>query len=317
MTSNAPCANPLTVSASDTIQVTYPSFILAGQVFAGLLPLDNGNSTLSVINGQNISQAGWMNFDTLGYYFFMQQPAANYYVKCEPSSISSEFGNYAPTYYGDVLNWSNATIIDLNMDLYGEDIHLLAIPGPNPGQGQIGGIIQQGAKTGPLAGVEIMLQDNTGNVLTYMNTDQFGGFSFAGIAYGTYIVYPEIAGKTTTPITITISEANPTVTNLVFTVTGNNVVAGVEVAEQTISFISEIFPNPVNENSVIRLGVTKPTKMHMQVFDITGRQLSEKHIELTTGENEIAIDNQKLTSGVYRVVLRMDDGSTVSRAFVK
>jgi predicted ester cyclase len=203
------------------------------------------------------------------------------------------------------------------MDLYGEDIHLLAIPGPNPGQGQIGGIIQQGAKTGPLAGVEIMLQDNTGNVLTYMNTDQFGGFSFAGIAYGTYIVYPEIAGKTTTPITITISEANPTVTNLVFTVTGNNVVAGVEVAEQTISFISEIFPNPVNENSVIRLGVTKPTKMHMQVFDITGRQLSEKHIELTTGENEIAIDNQKLTSGVYRVVLRMDDGSTVSRAFVK
>ncbi|MEI6765277.1 MAG: T9SS type A sorting domain-containing protein [Bacteroidota bacterium] len=317
MTSNAPCANPLTACTSDTIHVTYPGFILAGQVFAGLLPLDNGNSTLSVINGQNITQAGWMNFDTLGYYFFMQQPAADYYVKCEPSSVSSEFGNYAPTYYGDVLNWSNATIINLNMDLYGEDIHLLAIPGPSPGQGQIGGIIQQGAKTGPLAGVEIMLQDNAGNVLTYMNTDQYGGFSFSGIAYGTYIIYPEIAGKTTTPITITISAANPTVTNLVFTVTGNNVVAGVEVAEPSLSFISEIFPNPVNENAAIRLGVKKPTGMQMQVFDITGRQLSEKDIELTIGENEITIDNQKLASGVYRLVLLMDDGSTVSRAFVK
>jgi hypothetical protein len=95
------------------------------------------------------------------------------------------------------------------------------------------------------------------------------------------------------------------------------VISGIDMIDEKRFFISEISPNPVNENSAIRLGLKKPTGMQMQVFDITGRQLSNTQLELSTGEHDIIIDNQKLASGVYRLVLQMDNGSTVSRAFVK
>jgi len=313
VTTNTGC----TATDKITIYVSAPVYHnMGGQVFAGLYPVDMGNAELTIINGNYMNQAGWMTFDTLGYFYFPQQLEANYYVKSEPAAGSSAFGLYAPTYYGDVLNWTSASVINLNSDLFNEDIHLLSIPGPSPGPGNIGGSVFSGAKGDAISMAEIILKDGSGNMLSYNNTDVWGHFEFSGIAYGTYILLPEIAGKTANPVTVVLSPNTPDITNLIFTVNEHSVAAGINEASEESGFSAgNIFPNPASDYAYINLTTQKTLNARIDIITLAG-QTALSTAETISDQYRLQIDLRKLPQGIYYITITTE-GNLITRKLIK
>jgi len=64
----------------------------------------------------------------------------------------------------------------------------------------------------------ILLLDQSDNPVTYTYTDSNGYYSFNNIGYGTYKVYAEATGFTTSPVLITLSSTNLNVTGVTLTI---------------------------------------------------------------------------------------------------
>ena len=163
--------------------------------------------------------------DSSSHYCFLNLPNGCYIVLAEPDSLSSVYNLYFPTYYGDVLNWTDALLICLpGNPAPSWDINLIGFNSPNPGGGNLGGNLIFGGPKGigdPVPGVEIILYSGSTSELISTVSDDNGQFSFTNLAYGTYTVYPEIPGLLTIPAVITLSATNPTSGNIHFTVNNN------------------------------------------------------------------------------------------------
>ncbi|MES2621409.1 MAG: hypothetical protein V4615_11220, partial [Bacteroidota bacterium] len=57
-----------------------------------------------------------------GFYYFNNVPQGQYYIKASLGYGDPDSLNFLPTYYGDVLNWGNATPVNVNQNLYNVDI---------------------------------------------------------------------------------------------------------------------------------------------------------------------------------------------------
>jgi hypothetical protein len=76
----------------------------------------------------------------------------------------------------------------------------------------------------------------------------------------------------------------------------------------------ELFPVPARDFLRVRLaGATQEFKL--QLFDLQGRELNTQPRNLGTGEAEIPM--QGLPQGVYRLEIRMEDGTTTTRQILK
>lgn len=76
-----------------------------------------------------------------GFYFWA--PPGDYLVKAALTQADSNYAQYLPTYYGDSLLWSDATVVSPPARPY---VRINLVPGVNPGgPGFTGGLISQGA----------------------------------------------------------------------------------------------------------------------------------------------------------------------------
>ncbi len=134
-----------------------------------------------------------------GWYEFSGLAPADYIIKAEPSPIPYIMAIILPTYYGDVLHWEDATMINLPQSTDDAHINLVAAVSAPQGPGSISGIIENSNRT---SDVPIILRttDPDAVVMTLSSAD--GSFSFTDLAYGTYEIFAEIPGKSVIPMTI-------------------------------------------------------------------------------------------------------------------
>jgi len=64
------------------------------------------------------------------------------------------------------------------------------------------------------------------------------------------------------------------------------------------------YPNPFNASTRIHFSLAKDSPVALRLFDVTGREVWHRdHSEMTAGEHEFALTNEKLASGVYMLQL--------------
>ncbi len=163
------------------LSVSAQSQNIGGNVFAGpgIDKLDIGIAYL--YHAGDTIPVDTAVFDTLGYYDFYQVPSDTYTVRVEPSVSSQYYGQYQPTYYGDVLNSGDATEIILTANKWDADIHLInssAIPENNISKVFSAGSIYPNPVTGegriaislPCAAViEMIIYDQLGQIVYKKN----------------------------------------------------------------------------------------------------------------------------------------------------
>ncbi len=280
-----------------------------GKVWA--IHFDSSSSSLAAFDSTQLDSAG---------NYTLVVPPGYYLVKAALESTSSNYSDYLPTYYNDKLHWDTANLITVTTDVTGIDIHL--ITGTNPGgPGFIEGYTSQGAnKTGavgdPIAGVEIVLYNDQNKPIAYTVSDNKGYFSFSNLKYGNYFIHPEILGKMSTPLAVTLSSANPVQKSVVVEVNKYyvNVTLNTAIASPTFSLIYNIYPNPASYILNVILDENVKNNYTIQICDIQGRSTNVYAIK---EGNKAQLNVASLPAGIYILTLQTKEGNIYRQRFTK
>jgi hypothetical protein len=270
-------------------------YFIAGQVFAGDYTLETGfaywykliEDEVVEIDADMIGEAGWYEFSGL--------TAANYIIKAEPSPTSEYYGTYLPTYYGDVLHWEEATIIELNQSTDDAHINLVPVTTASQGLGIIAGKIESSTRD---AGIPVILRttDLLSAYLTHSSTD--GTYQFTGLDFGAYEVFAEIPGKSITPMTIILDESHSSVENVDMMIMENEIVfLGIGESE-IFAVIPFVYPNPVKETMNLMIDLKKQAPVTLEIIDASGRTVRVESYTVN-GRETVSIDVSGLSKGVY------------------
>ncbi|MDX2285138.1 MAG: PKD domain-containing protein [Bacteroidia bacterium] len=274
---------------------------------AYLIKYDSLAGTLSMVDST----------DFFLYYSFDNVVPGDYLVKAVLSPQDPFYANYMPTYLGDVLFWYEATgVVVTNAHVTVPFIQL--IPGNNPGgPGFIGGLVGQGAnKTGNtgIGNVSVMLMHQSGEAAAYTFTHNDGTYSFDNLAYGTYTLHVEMAGRYSDAITVTLSPQTPSAEGQDFEVKEHTVVAATtSIGELAGGRLLGIYPNPAGSRASVELSLDQPAAISLSILSLNGQILQRMEAGSRIGEVAIPLDLSSLPDGVYLVEIRSGDTRTVTR----
>jgi PKD repeat protein len=310
-----------------TINISNPTNgIISGVVNMGNTYADQGVVFLITYDSNSIlSAVDTTVIDSMGMYYFANVAYGTYLVKAALSPVSTDYANYLPSYHatstsgalvGELL-WAFATDVVLSTP-YLNNIDIELVAGTNTGgPGFIGGLVSQGAnKEGdPISDILILITDASGNPIAYEYSDNTGAFNVTGLAYGTYVVYPEVPGKTTTPITVVLSATQTGTDKIRVAVNTNTVDASIAtgIAELPQFANISIYPNPVIDYLKIDLGNGLSGNVSVRVMDITGKVIS---LETVNSTGVVQINTSKFNTGIYLLSIE-NKGDTAIYRFIK
>jgi hypothetical protein len=220
--------NGSNVTSNFVICVTTPppSYNLQGTITGGGATVDSGIVYVigSFFDSANNSTVLYLvdsiSTDIFGHYQKHVAPGT-YLIKAAATPYTPNYANLLPTYYVNALNWAygnNVTVPSTGS----VTANITLISGSNPGgPGFIGGLVSQGANktTGvgdPLASRILLLTDNSNNAIGYTYSDASGHFSFSNLPYGTYKLFGDALGLQNPVLTVTLSAAKASYSNIVF-----------------------------------------------------------------------------------------------------
>ncbi|MBN1200006.1 MAG: T9SS type A sorting domain-containing protein, partial [Bacteroidales bacterium] len=284
-----------------------------GQVFAGAFPLDLGSvmifsldTSLNYFPFFDVCQV-----DSFGLYYFPMVPLGSYYVQATPVLPVG----YLPTYYGDVLNWEEATLIILGEPTNPYNIHLLPAESYSPGNGAIHGQINTGAlKSGFVDKITMLLMNEEGQAISFYSVDEEGGFDFPELDYGTYYLHAELAGCQSDNVQVELTSDHPEA-DIVMTFTGNHIL-GLEENGATME-AGVVYPNPVSDQARISITLSEGSQLHVELISVSGQRLLERVEHLDAGTTTISIPVQHLRDGFYTLHIYTNSGLNLTRKLLK
>lgn len=305
----------------EIITVPPPNYYnLAGQVLANFFPTDFCRISLY----RNMNNGQYLLFDTTsinmnGVYYFYQLPYGEYLIKASPVLNSPVFGQSLPTYYGNTIHWFNANTINLNHDIFNANVELIPYQFFGYGSGNISGKISfKGGNNQPAENIEVLLLDAQNIPVKVDYSAHNGFFEFSDLPFGTYQVFPEVAGKNTNPVTVTIDNNSSVVNNVFMVITENAVIASLDDnLPENIESISDVFPNPSNDKVYLDLDLSRTSRIEFRIIDHIGQMISDIEYSLNTGENRIETDVSHYVNGLYIIQVINDDNAVLTRRFIK
>jgi PKD repeat protein len=320
-----PGVTPYVTSIIKIINVTIKNyFYLGGHVMGGYFPIDYGEAYLYKIEEKDIVLIDTALFnDTLGYYLFYQVIEGEYLVKADLCPNSIHFNHFMTTYYSNKPVWTEADTIFHYENGCDYDINLIPVEQTFNGTGSISGTIFYGydpmnEKSVPASNIEILLIDENNEPLICCHSDENGDFTFENLDFLTYSVHPEVTGKYTFPIKLTLDAENPEAFEIMLTIgsyTVNGNVNSITDFDQT-SDISQPYPNPANDFVNFDLSVSAGNEFLITLFNCTGEVI--KTFELTNPgqNNHLKIDIEELASGIYMIKMSSGNKETIKK-FIK
>ena len=281
------------------------NFTICGTVYADSQVVESGIVILMGTSGSMYSA----NLGSSGHYEFHNIPTGTYIMYAVPSFII--YPNYVPTYYVSALYWANATVINLTANLQEADIYLIEYSANNTGTGSIFGTIlwntllksaniYKDLTDNSVADISVLLLDVNNDLVNFNASDENGNYGFSNLPFGTYTVYPELAGFTTIPAIITLNENNSSVTDLIIVISGNTITAGIGDDQPNTGIDISIYPNPVM--SELNLSIKGTNKnIDVCIFNTTGQVIYKS---LNNGGNE-KIDVSEWPAGLYCIEARI------------
>ncbi len=90
---------------------------------------------------------------------------------------------------------------------------------------------------------------------------------------------------------------------------GSELISGIEDVNISVNQI-EVFPNPVNENSLIQITSDKPSVTEIQLHDSFGKTITTLNVDLVNGINQFNLEpllNNVHSSGIYHLSVIIDN----------
>jgi PKD repeat protein len=283
-----------------------------GQVFADNVPLQLGLAMIFSLDS-NLNYNPYIdvcNIDSMGFYHFNTVPDGNYLVY----AIPFDSNGYLPTYYGDVLNWSEATVIVLGEPSNPYNIHLIQSAYMPQGPGSVTGQINMGSmRISMLDKMIMLLLDENGNAISFVKVSESGSFDFSAMAYGTYYLHAEISGITSDNIQVVLSPEKPHA-DVVMTFAGKNIL-GITNMNPGLE-AGMIYPNPVVNKLNVTLNLTDEVTVKVEIFNQMGQMVSGMVRSMGSGKSLLTLPVSNLVSGLYTIRISTDKGNNITRKLI-
>ena len=274
-----------------------------------------GDTTLTAIDSQSF---------TGSHYAFWPLciPSGTLLLKVALKSGNAAYSSYLPTYYTSAINWSGAAALPAanfnatSPTIY-TDVHMTA--GTNlGGPGFIGGSVLLGANKStavgdPLSQRILLLTNSAGQAVGYTYSNTIGGFEFPNLAYGTYNIFGDAWGKTNPQLSVTLSPANPAVSNVVFE--ENNKTFKGHIGSLSISPSAKlnavtVYPNPVTDLVQFKgLDAISGSKT-VVLSDVTGAVIARQIFEVGASTS---MATANLAPGIYMLQVQSSEGTASFR----
>ncbi|PID89219.1 MAG: hypothetical protein CSB01_03145, partial [Bacteroidia bacterium] len=245
---------------------------IAGHVYVENQFIDAGMVSLyavvaDTIGGENdIVLLDNVSTDSSGVYVFNNVAYNKFLILAAPVETSAYYETALPTYYGNVVNWMDATIVvveDNNKPIVC-DIDLQLAEGTTDGQGQISGnLVGEEVKAKLSNDNELILHllDKNQNLLTFTYSAVNDNFNFSNLAFGQYTVYTEAVGLPTYPNIVTLSADNPTAEIQIY-VNSTEVTTGIEDITN-VEIQGNVYPNPVSTFAQVDLNILETSEVEL------------------------------------------------------
>lgn len=319
-----PDSIPLESSLVKILSIEDKSFYsIGGHVMAGYFPIDIGEAYLYKLDEQDYLLIDTAIFnDTLGYYLFPQVIEGNYIVKADLHPTSVLFNQFMTTYYNNKPLWMEADTIFHSANYFQYNIDLLPVSSFMTGTGMIAGSIYYGSdsddqKGQPAVNVEILLFDEFNQPLICCHSDINGEFCLENVILDSYQVHAEVTGKYTYPVIVSLNNDNPEEGDIILTI-GSSAVNGdvFGVEENDWSILSNPYPNPTNGKISVDLQLIEANDFTITVYNNTGQLMFQSANNLSSGNNKLTFDLEKLPNGIYYLMVQ-GQKDQVSKRFIK
>lgn len=297
---------------------------LGGHIKIGQFPIEDAVAFLYTYNEYNelIAYDTALIDPAANYYWFYNIPPGKYITKAVPTENSIFYGDYIPTYFGDVITWTSATVMDLTESFFDADINPAPIKSSSIGNGFIQGNINYGGSSdngyGPASDINILLFDQQNDCAHYIYSDENGIFSFSDLPYGTYKVHAEVPGKLSNPVTITLDANNFNIDDLLFIILNDQVISSIEDhLSAYIENIGEVYPNPAKEQAYINLDMKTSSNVKISVLNYLGQIIDQSNNSLESGLSRLSINTSFYPEGYYQIIIFTEDDVTIKRKLLK
>jgi hypothetical protein len=313
---NGVCADTICYTGNFIGNSTTGLFI-AGEVNAGANVPDNGKVKLYTIDtlSNSVSLVAEYTLSNSGNYIFNGLEAGIYLIKAGLTQGSAWYGDYVPTYFGSQFYWFDAELVYLTQSGENYDIALI-YAGNGGGPGSVGGTIDDGpfrlmdaesagvANANPVAGADVIVTDLNGNPQRWIDADNSGNFSITNLDYGTYRLLADEPGMTCVPVEFTISPEFPSV--FIELVMGEEL-TGIDAASAIIA-LGEVYPNPAQNNAIIKINSSSTDNLVIQVSSLDGKVIYNVN-QAVSDNASFKIPSSSFSAGLYIVTIRSEEKS--------
>jgi Carboxypeptidase regulatory-like domain/Secretion system C-terminal sorting domain len=254
------------------------------------------------------------------YYNFDSLEVGHYIVKILLDPNSPEYDDFLPTYYGNVLNWDDATIVQSPNCWWNRAIVMIEDQNLVNGDGQINGTVTEGdgltandegnRDGAPLANASVLLFDENEQPITHTITDADGLYRFNNLPFGTYKLMVEIVGKEQVERWVTLNAQFPISNGNDFEVTENGIVLGLDELATGNSLVAS--PNPTSGLLNLWLDATTNFEATIRLSRLDGKTVLVENQQVVTGQQSIKLDMANIPTGLY--LLQVTTGKGVATA---
>ena len=275
-----------------------PTGNLSGSVFMDTTYLQAGSVYLYEIDSNtltlNLHDSTQIHLDSSGvsYFYFTQLPYHSYVLKAVPDNSLSP--SYYETWSFNAFNWQKADIINVN-NIQNQALIFLRKQEvfSSGGNGKISGYVKNSNAQG-MGMSKIYLLSTDSLIVDLQKSNSAGYYEFVDLAFGSYLVYPELDGIQSLVVPV---EINPTYEYHQlndFIVSNSTIVLSIpnHIEESTL----HIFPNPFVDELTVQLVATSSAGL-IELRDIAGKLYYKT--QFNPGTREITIKANKLKKGVY------------------
>ncbi len=253
-----------------------------------------------------LDETGWYLFDNLypGHYTLMVVPDPQAY----PLAV--------PTYFGGSVLWGTANFSNIEPDTRVSfvDVQLTEVPKltPEDGSGGISGNVSReapevlkGTLAHPVKQASVILLRKAkkstaaeGDVVAYVETDEFGNFAFENVPDGDYLLIVDVTGLDMIETHEVTIEGDLIVSGLDYTVSEDGIYTytgvGIPVAQaETL----KVFPNP--GDGLIFMELPEDDDYAVTIFRTDGKMLQSSIVHASAGL--IRMDISSETDGIYLI----------------
>lgn len=208
-----------------------------------------------------------------------------------------------PTYYPSAAFGANADTLSVgtaNPNIF----HLLQDTAQLQGPVTITGFIYDGAKADKALGVpdvSVFLKNTADDIIAYTQTNASGKYTFTDLPYGTYVVYPEIPGVTTTPYTVTVNAGDSTEFLASFIYAGDEItpiISQAGITEPDVLSV-RVAPNPTADVAYLSLHSMQGQTIRAYMADMQGKTVWQYGTAVGKGQQTLTLDFSAVVPGVY------------------